>query len=63
MAILQQLNRGGITVVLVTHESDIARFARRVVGFRDGHVVADEPVAQPMEAEKLLPSPSRVLEQ
>jgi putative ABC transport system ATP-binding protein len=62
MAILQQLNRGGITVVLVTHEPDIARFARRIVGFRDGRVVADERVAQPMEAEKLLPSPSLALE-
>jgi putative ABC transport system ATP-binding protein len=62
MAILQQLNRGGITVVLVTHEPDIARFARRIVGFRDGRVVADERVAQSMEAEKLLPSPSLALE-
>jgi putative ABC transport system ATP-binding protein len=42
MALLQELNRQGMTVVLVTHESDIARFARRVLVFRDGRVVQDE---------------------
>ena len=56
MAILQHLNRGGITVVLVTHEHDIAAFARRILRFRDGRLVADEPVAHPLEAEQLLPS-------
>jgi putative ABC transport system ATP-binding protein len=43
MALLQELNRDGMTVVIVTHEADIARFARRVLRFRDGRVVADEP--------------------
>ncbi|TAK51629.1 MAG: ABC transporter ATP-binding protein [Betaproteobacteria bacterium] len=42
MALLQELNRTGMTVVIVTHENDIARFARRVLRFRDGRVVADE---------------------
>jgi putative ABC transport system ATP-binding protein len=42
MALLQDLNRQGMTVVLVTHEPDIARFARRILRFLDGHVVADE---------------------
>jgi putative ABC transport system ATP-binding protein len=42
MALLQELNRQGMTVVLVTHELDIARFARRVLVFRDGRVVQDE---------------------
>jgi putative ABC transport system ATP-binding protein len=42
MALLQELNRQGMTVVLVTHEPDIARFARRVLVFRDGRVVQDE---------------------
>ena len=41
MALLQELNRGGITVVLVTHEADVAAFARRVILFRDGRVVED----------------------
>jgi putative ABC transport system ATP-binding protein len=42
MALFQELNRGGMTVVLVTHEPDVARFARRVLRFLDGRVVADE---------------------
>ena len=42
MALLQQLNRQGMTVVLVTHEPEIARFASRILGFRDGRVVQDE---------------------
>ena len=41
MALLQALNREGITVVLVTHEHDVAAFAKRMVTFRDGHVVED----------------------
>ena len=51
MEILQRLNRTkGITVVLITHEPDIAEYAGRVVGFRDGRVVKDETVARPRDA-------------
>ena len=42
MALFQELNRQGMTVVLVTHEPDVARFARRIIVFRDGKVVQDE---------------------
>ena len=42
MALFQELNRQGMTVVVVTHEPDVARFARRILRFRDGRVVADE---------------------
>ena len=42
MALFQELNRHGMTVVLVTHEPDVARFARRIIAFRDGKVVQDE---------------------
>ena len=42
MALFQSLNRGGMTVVLVTHEADVARFARRILVFKDGKVVQDE---------------------
>jgi putative ABC transport system ATP-binding protein len=42
MALFQELNRQGMTVVLVTHEPDVARFARRIIAFRDGRVVQDE---------------------
>jgi len=41
MALLQSLNRAGITIVVVTHEHDVAAFASRVVAFRDGRVVSD----------------------
>ncbi len=41
MALLQDLGRGGITVVIVTHETDIAGFASRVLAMRDGRVIAD----------------------
>ncbi len=50
MGLLQELNRGGMTVVLVTHEADVARFARRVLYFRDGVVVKDEANAMPEAA-------------
>jgi len=43
MALFQDLNRQGMTVILVTHENDVARFARRILRFRDGRVVRDEP--------------------
>ncbi|HEV8676972.1 MAG TPA: ABC transporter ATP-binding protein [Methylomirabilota bacterium] len=54
MAILQALNRGGITIVLVTHEDDIARYASRIVAFRDGRVRTDARVDAPLRAEALL---------
>lgn len=42
MVLLEGLSRQGITIVLVTHEQDIAAHARRLVQFRDGHIVRDE---------------------
>jgi len=42
MVLLQQLNRGGMTIVLVTHEQDIAGYATRVIAFRDGRVLSDQ---------------------
>ena len=50
MAVFQKLNDAGKTVVLITHERDIAEFARRVVGFRDGKVVEDRPVTRQRRA-------------
>jgi len=49
MALFQQLNRAGITIVLVTHEPDVARYAGRVLSFLDGRVVEDR-VQAPQEA-------------
>jgi putative ABC transport system ATP-binding protein len=51
LAIVQRLNREhGITVILVTHEPDIAAYSSRVVLFKDGRIVKDEPVSAPRNA-------------
>jgi putative ABC transport system ATP-binding protein len=44
MTLFQRLNDGGRTVIMVTHDEDVARHAKRVVRLRDGLVVSDEPV-------------------
>ena len=54
MALLQKLNRDGMTVVMVTHEQDIAAFARRNIHFRDGMVVEDHQVLKINDAERML---------
>jgi len=46
MAIFQELNEQGLTVLLVTHEPDIAQHARRIVTFRDGVLLSDVPLAK-----------------
>ena len=51
IAIFQQLNRQhGITVILVTHEPDVAAYTSRMIHFRDGRIVRDERVAGPRDA-------------
>lgn len=50
MAIFQDLHREGKTVVLVTHEEDIAHHAQRIIRFKDGHIVMDERVEIPIDA-------------
>jgi len=50
LVLLQQLNRQGITIVLITHEPDIAGYASRVLTFRDGRLLRDEPVSSPRDA-------------
>ncbi|MEJ5250466.1 MAG: ABC transporter ATP-binding protein [Chthonomonadetes bacterium] len=54
MAIFQKLNDEGKVIVLVTHEWDIARHAKRIVRFRDGKIVGDEPVTERLIAEEIL---------
>ena len=56
LALLQRLNREGLTIVLVTHEPDIAAYAGRILSFRDGRLRNDEPVAAPLDAEQALAS-------
>ncbi|MBI3629588.1 MAG: ATP-binding cassette domain-containing protein, partial [Candidatus Rokubacteria bacterium] len=54
MAIFQQMNRQGMTVVLVTHETDIAEYATRVLAFRDGRLLRDQPVTGRRDAQEVL---------
>jgi putative ABC transport system ATP-binding protein len=55
MAIFQRLNREqGISIVLVTHDPDIAHYAQRIISFKDGRIVNDEPVEEPRQAEREL---------
>jgi putative ABC transport system ATP-binding protein len=50
LALLQRLNREGLTIVLVTHEPDIASYAGRVMVFRDGRLLSDERKPAPLDA-------------
>jgi putative ABC transport system ATP-binding protein len=47
MALFDELNRGGNTILVVTHEPDIARHAEREIVLRDGRVTSDQPTAVP----------------
>jgi putative ABC transport system ATP-binding protein len=50
IALFQQLNAQGITIVVVTHEPDIAAYATRIVQMRDGRIFSDEPVTNRRDA-------------
>jgi putative ABC transport system ATP-binding protein len=51
MVLLQWLNRDrGLTIALVTHEADIAKYTRRIVSFRDGLISSDKPTAETLDA-------------
>jgi putative ABC transport system ATP-binding protein len=55
MALFQRLNReSGMSIVVVTHEPDIAEYSNRIIRFKDGHLVSDEAVRKPREAQKEL---------
>jgi putative ABC transport system ATP-binding protein len=54
MEIFQNLNNKGLTIILVTHELDIAQFAKRVLVFRDGKIRSDTTVANPPSAADVL---------
>jgi putative ABC transport system ATP-binding protein len=56
MSLFQALNREGKTIVLVTHEEDVARHCKRIIRFRDGRLIADEKVENPFDAEEILKS-------
>ncbi len=54
MSVIQRLNDQGLTIVLVTHEPDIARYAQRVIVVRDGRIRTDEPVTDRLSASEVL---------
>lgn len=56
MTILQELHDEGKTIVMVTHENDIAQHSERIVKFKDGHLVEDAPVAKRIMARDVLAS-------
>ena len=59
MEVFQDLNDRGLTIVMVTHEPDISRFAKRVIVFRDGTIRKDESIAiRPRASELLLSLPT-----
>ena len=54
MSVFQELNEQGKTIILVTHENDIAQYAKRTIVLRDGHVIQDDKVEQQQSAKKVL---------
>jgi putative ABC transport system ATP-binding protein len=54
MGVFQKLNDQGITIVMVTHELDVAQYTKRMIVMRDGRVVGDSPVAHRSDAEREL---------
>ncbi|MGE5417028.1 MAG: ABC transporter ATP-binding protein [Acidobacteriota bacterium] len=54
MALFQDLHKRGSTIVLVTHEPEIAKHAQRIIYFRDGHLVKSEQVEKPLQAAEML---------
>ena len=51
MGVFQKLNDAGITIIMVTHELDVARYTKRMIILRDGKIVTDEKVADRLNAE------------
>jgi putative ABC transport system ATP-binding protein len=54
MEIFQDLNAKGLTILLVTHENDVAQFAKRIIVFRDGRICKDDPVLSRPNAREVL---------
>jgi putative ABC transport system ATP-binding protein len=63
MEIFQNLSYSGITIVLVTHERDIAQYSHRNVMFKDGRILEDRQIADPVSAQAVLKSLPQVSEE
>lgn len=56
LALFQELNREGRTIVLITHENEVAMHCSRVIRLRDGKIISDTPVENPVDARDILAS-------
>ena len=54
MALFQKLNDAGMTIIIVTHEADVAQFANRILKFKDGQIIEEELNNNRIDAEALL---------
>jgi putative ABC transport system ATP-binding protein len=54
MRLFQELNEQGMTILVVTHEADIAQYCKRTILFRDGQIRSDQPVLERLDAQKVL---------
>ena len=54
MSIFQRLNDEGMSVIIVTHEADVARFANRIIRFQDGRLTSDETMQERASASEML---------
>jgi len=54
LGLFQELHRDGITIILVTHEEQVAEHAQRIVRLTDGRLASDRPVAEPLDARAVL---------
>jgi putative ABC transport system ATP-binding protein len=54
IALFDSLNQGGITIVIVTHDNDVASFARRIISLRDGFLIEDRAQDDPLDAGDML---------
>lgn len=54
MSVFQELNEQGITILIVTHEDDISKYAKRIIKMRDGHILDDSPIKKPTFARQVL---------